>query len=100
MRPSLAFALSVALGAGAVLPGCTQFPQLDATISDTTRRAPYPDLVPLEGLRARIDGTRIAPDTAESVTTRADRLRARAARLRGPVIDAPTRVRMRKGVEG
>ena len=99
MRPCLALALIAAFGAGTMPVGCTPFPDLDDTITDEARRAPYPALVPLDSLQERIGGTRIEPGTAQSVTARADRLRARAARLDGAVIDSGTRARMRAGVQ-
>ncbi|PVA10246.1 hypothetical protein DC366_08330 [Pelagivirga sediminicola] len=99
MRLTFAIALTAALCAGAMLPGCTQFPELDATIPDAARRAPYPDLVPLEGFRTRLDNSRIPQGSAESVEDRAARLRARADRLSGSVIDSATRARMQAGVQ-
>ncbi len=98
MRPSLALVLTAALAAG-VMPGaCAPFPDLDETITAEARRAPYPDLVPLEGLQARAEATRIDPGTAQTIEARAARLRDRAARLRGSVIDSRTRARMEAGV--
>ena len=68
------------------------------TVTDTARYAPYPDLVPLDGLQARIAETRIAPETVGDTETRIARLKARAARLRGTVIDSGTRQRMKDGI--
>ncbi len=95
MRRSYALVLIAALGAA----GCTQFPQLDATLTDESRRAPYPDLVPLSGLQARIDGTRIDPGTAPAIEARIDGLKSRATALSGTVIDSDTRARMQQGVQ-
>lgn len=94
MRRSLTLTLIAALGAG-----CTQFPQLDATVSDKMRRAPYPDLVPLEGLQKRIDATRIDPATLPTIQTRIARLKTRAERLRGTVVDSDAKARMQEGVQ-
>lgn len=96
MRKPLA--LIAALGLAAALPGCAQFPELDASVTDAARSAPYPDLVPLGGLRARLATTRIAPDTVPTIEARIARLEARADRLRGSVIDDATRARMKAGV--
>ena len=94
-RPALPAALAIC----AALSACSQFPDLDATTSDAVRDAPYPDLVPLDGLQARFDPDAALPDaTRDSVAARAARLKARAARLRGTVIDADTRQRMAGGV--
>ncbi|WP_113911960.1 hypothetical protein [Roseovarius dicentrarchi] len=94
MRRSHAFALIITLGAA----GCTQFPQLDATLTDAARAAPYPDLVPLEGLQARINETDTGPDTAPAIEARIAGLKSRASRLGGTVIDDSTRARMQAGV--
>lgn len=94
MRRSLALALI----AGLTAAGCAQFPELDATLTDEARAAPYPDLVPLEGLQARIGSTRIDPGTAPAVQARIAALKSRASRLRGTVIDDATRTRMQAGV--
>ncbi|MCQ0092082.1 hypothetical protein [Roseovarius sp. M141] len=98
MRHSFALALIAALGAGSLLPGCAQFPQLDATLTDQSRRAPYPDLVPLSGLQARINDTDTNAGAAPAIEARIARLKSRAARLRGTVIDSDTRTRMQAGV--
>jgi len=100
MRRSLSLALIAALGAVApLLPGCTQFPQLDATLTDEARRAPYPDLVPLSGLQARISDTNTDPGTAPAIEARIAGLKTRAASLSGSVIDSGTRARMQAGVQ-
>ena len=84
----------------AALAGCAQFPELDAATSATARDAPYPDLIPVEDIMAQVPQDRITPDTASGLSARVAALRARAARLRGSVIDSPTRARMRAGVDG
>lgn len=96
MRTVLVFTTALAL-AGAV-SGCAQFPELDASVSDTVRAQPFPDLVPLDGLQARLDSTQITPETGPAVEARIAQLKARAARLRGAVVDAPTRARIKAGV--
>ncbi len=80
------------------LAACSQFPQLDETVDSQARRAAYPDLIPIEDIYTRIPDTRIYPDTPLRLEDRVSRLRARAARLRGTVIDGATRQRMRAGV--
>lgn len=104
MRPLLAVA------AAAALAGCDAYPQLDATVSGEARRSPYPALMPVEDLRAaaaaRPSSERIAaagPGAAASpaaeIDARAARLRARAAGLRGEVIDAESKERLNQPVE-
>ncbi|WP_138935237.1 hypothetical protein [Roseovarius arcticus] len=96
MRKPLA--LIAALGLVGALSSCTQFPELDASVTNAARAAPYPDLVPLGGLQARLNTSNIAPDTVSTIEARIARLEARADRLRGSVIDDATRARMQAGV--
>ena len=81
---------------------CTQFPELDATLDQATLDAPYPDLVPLGPLLAQADGIAQTGQTSAtaqaSFDSRLARLRAQAARLRGPVVDRATRARMARGI--
>lgn len=93
-----ALALTTALTLAGIVSGCAQFPELEARVSDTVRAQPFPDLVPLDGLQARLDSTQITPETGPAVEARVAQLKARAARLRGAVIDAPTRARIKAGV--
>lgn len=97
-----------ALAAAASLAGCGDFPQLDDTVSDAAMRSGYPALVPVEDLRAA--AARRAPsegaamegastDAAPAVDARAARLRARAASLRGEVVDAETKQRLTETIE-
>ncbi len=99
MRRTLALAMIAALGAGSLPAGCTRFPDLDATLSDAARAAPYPDLVPLSGLQARIADTNTDPGTLPTIEARIAGLKSRAARLRGTVIDSAARARMQAGVQ-
>ncbi|SLN74372.1 hypothetical protein ROJ8625_04048 [Roseivivax jejudonensis] len=86
------------LSAGALLlAGCATFPEIDAAESADVATAPYPDLVPIGTLLAQ-QPPRATPALEAEVTARADALRARADALRGPVIDAPTRDRLSRGV--
>lgn len=89
---------AIALTATALVAGCTQFPDLDAAISPGAEAAPYPQLVPTESLSASVPEPLIEPETSTSLEARVAHLRARAARLRGSVIDSPTRARMTTGV--
>ncbi len=83
------------------LAACTEpyplAPELVASGAD----APYPALVPAEQITAQVPPAATTPaEAAPAVTTRAESLRARAGRLRGPVIDAETQTRMQRGVGG
>jgi hypothetical protein len=76
---------------------CTQFPDLEHRTDAAALEAPFPDLIPLGGLLAAAP----APSALVLAAPSADRLarlRARAARLRGPVIDRMTRIRMTRGI--
>lgn len=76
------------------LSACTQFPELDENTTIETRRAAYPDLLPVEDLRTRVGEPRVTDEISLSLETRVARLRARAARLRGSVIDGTSRQRL------
>ncbi len=90
--------LPLALILVAALPACSQFPALDATVSEDIRNASYPDLVPLDTLDIRTAPGRITPGTVKTMEARVARLKARAARLRGTVIDRDTHTRMQDGI--
>ncbi len=82
-----------------VLAACSERPDLESTITDAARDAPWPDLVPLEPLLAASAPPRErtgAPETG--LAARRDRLQQRAQRLNAAVVDADTRSRMRAGV--
>ncbi|MGK7752022.1 MULTISPECIES: hypothetical protein [unclassified Roseovarius] len=83
-----------ALALAFALSACTQFPELDGATSRETRNAPYPALLPVEDLRARVAEPRVTDRTAPSLEARVAALRARAARLRGSVIDGASRARL------
>lgn len=81
------------------LGACTQFPQLDRTITPELERAEYPTLVPVEPLLARATTGRVDPvQTEAALLGRLSRLRARAARLRGSVLSGRERQRLREGL--
>jgi len=78
---------------------CAQFPALDGVVPPDVANAPYPDLVPLAPVVARAATSESnAAFAQEDITSRLAALRARAARLRGPVIGPQTRARMMRGV--
>ncbi len=73
------------------LSACTQFPQLDETIEPPAEAADFPELVPLEPILADLAA---APErmaqTEAGLEARAAALRAKAARLRGGMINGET----------
>lgn len=78
------------------LGACTDFPQLDAAVSEDAKNAAYPNLVPADTLLEKRQGGRITPQTGPDLIARADRLRARASLIRGiETVDEATRIRLR-----
>lgn len=80
----------------ATLSACNEFPELEDTVDSN---ATYPDLVPIESLTAKAPDPQIEPETATDTQARIDRLKSRAARLQGDVIDDETHQRMQDGIE-
>ena len=81
MRAWLIFSLLLAI------PACTEFPELDAKVDAAARAAPYPNLIPVEDIRASVAEQQITPSTSSDVNARAARLKARAARMRATPIN-------------
>ncbi len=80
------------------LSACATFPELDATLSAEAKDAEYPQLMPVSEMTAQAPDARITEQTASSLNGRIAALRARAARLRGSVVDSATKRRMQAGV--
>lgn len=81
------------------LAACTQFPELEGTISPEAADAAYPELLPLEPILAQANGSSIDP-TAEqgAIQGRVASLRARADRLRGSVLTGQEKRRLEQGL--
>ena len=79
------------------LAACTQFPELEDSISPAAEDADFPALVPLEPLLAAntAQPTR-GPEIAASLETRIAGLNARANRLRGAILTRAERARLRQ----
>lgn len=86
-------------GLGLGLVGCTQFPDLDKRIDSNASNAPYPALIPGDKIIAARDEIQTKSVEDPALDARVARLKSRAARLRNATIDAPTRARMRDGVD-
>lgn len=83
------------------LSACADFPDFDGTITEQARRAPFPDLMPIEEILAGTGaGDRTTAEAAaRSMVWRAERLRARQAAIeRAVIIDNRTRRRMAAAV--
>ena len=77
---------------------CTQFPQLDRTITPALEDADFPALVPVDPLLATASAGRVDPlQTQANLQGRVSRLRARAARRRGSVLSGRERQRLAQG---
>ena len=73
-----------------LIAGCDPFPAFD--VSESARSESYPALVPVEEISGQIPAEAIAPTSSSD-------LAARAARLKGSVVDSDTRQRMQTGVK-
>ncbi len=86
-----------------LLTACARFPALDATLDETARAAPYPQLQSIDPLLAQSAALgptgRNSPAALASAEAQIAGLRARSARLRGPIIDPATQSRMARGVD-
>ncbi len=72
---------------------CAPFPEGTGRADSGALQAPYPTLVPLASLDARISGPMI--DRTKGLEARANALRRRAAALRGrPVLEGAERLRL------
>lgn len=77
------------------LTACTAFPELDGKASETAKAAPFPKLQPMDQLLAAgAEPPRLTDADVNALLARVQRLKARANRLRGPVVDRATRIRM------
>jgi hypothetical protein len=78
-----------------LIAGCTQFPELDRTITPELEAAPYPDLVPIDPLLAKATAGRIDPVRTEAeLSGRAAQLEARARRIGTTSTNATTATRV------
>lgn len=82
-----------------VVSGCADAPDLGLAQPTQVARD-YPALIPLDTLLAQAptNQSQITPASISTTNDRIANLRARANRLRGPVVDAATKSRMRAAV--
>jgi hypothetical protein len=79
--------------------GCTQFPALDRTLTPELQDADYPELVPLGPVLASAQRSGADPARQNTaIDSRVAALQARAARLRGSVLNGAERVRLEEGL--
>ncbi|KIN73188.1 hypothetical protein [Sulfitobacter guttiformis] len=88
-----------ALGVSLALTGaCTQFPELDRTLTPELTSADYPNLVPIAPILAAAQTSAVEPALASAeIDARVTALKARAARLSGSVLSGPERQRLAQG---
>lgn len=93
--------IPAALLASLTLTGaCTQFPQLDHTVTPELANSEYPMLVALESVLAAAKTSSLEPVQATAaVDARVNALKARAARLRGSVLSGAERQRLANGLQ-
>ncbi len=78
---------------------CTQFPQLDRTVTPELANSHYPALVPLGPVLAAANTSNVEPVQASgAIDARVSALKARAARLRGSVLSGAERQRLANGL--
>ena len=82
------------LGLLAALAACVDVPDLGPTAPRGLDARPYPALIPLEGIAASAPTEQDAAQIEASLTWRAQRLQARAAALRAPVLDGASAARL------
>lgn len=87
------------LSLAVVLSACVDIPELGDRVAPDLRDAPFPQLLPIDVI---LDQTPAPQEQAVEVqndlAARVAALRARAARLQGPVVDPNTLRRMEQGV--
>lgn len=89
--------LCLSLLAGLVLASCTQIPSVKAF--PPYAAAEPPRLLPLDDLLAKAEAPLATEERGADLNSRAARLKARAALMRGPVLQPSTRARLADAVE-
>ncbi len=87
------------IATGCALTGCTNIPELDATVPPSLQQADYPALVPIETLLTPLPPVKDnAEDVQSDLENRRDALQDRARRLNAQIVDDESRARMQAGV--
>jgi hypothetical protein len=78
---------------------CTDVPELGGRVDPDLRDAPFPKLLPIDAVLAQSPAPMAeAEEIQAGLSSRIARLQARAAALRGPVVDPTTKRRMAQGI--
>lgn len=81
------------------LAACTQFPELERTLTPELVASQVPALVPLGPIRTAANATTVAPEQANAqIDARVNALNARAEQLRGSVLSGAERQRLEQGL--
>ncbi|WP_095590054.1 hypothetical protein [Actibacterium ureilyticum] len=87
------WAMILALG---LLPGCADFPEVEAALAAEGTPSAFPALLPMDTLLDRADSVTISADIGAGVSDRVAALRRKADRLRGPVLSRSERRRLQQ----
>ncbi|MEX5729607.1 hypothetical protein Ga0609869_002960 [Rhodovulum iodosum] len=83
----------------ALAAGCAPRQTVGLAEAGRTAALPYPVLLPLDGLLAGTEDTRLEDDSAARLAARAAALRAKAARLNAPVLAPAARRDLEEAAE-
>ena len=92
--------LPLCLAALTLPAACTQFPALDSPATPELLASDYPAIGPVDPLLAKAEAGQVnIPQTENGLTSRVERLQARAARLRGSVLSGSEKQRLSQGLQ-
>lgn len=96
---SFSHTFGLCLALGLFVSGCTQVPELNATVPKTLHNTHFPKLIQLDGsLATKTIPQQQSEEIGQAIADRSDRLQARAQALDTVIIDPATRKRMQDGV--
>lgn len=90
--------LVMGMGIALACAGCTRFPALEGRVGADLAARDFPQLIPLGGVLSAGSAGPDLPTLQSDLDARAARLRARAAALRGPVLNRADRIRLQRGI--
>lgn len=82
-----------------VLASCTQFPDLDNTLTAEEEAQDYPTLLPLSQITSAANSITITEATTQAVQSKLDTLKAKAEVLRNPVLSRAERRRLLQAID-
>jgi hypothetical protein len=81
------------------LSACTQFPQLDATLEDTDKDAPYPRLFSKSAIEQGTQRVTITPEVTQGINDRVAALKARAKAIGATAMTAKERAQLEDAID-